>query len=512
MNQQSNADRKKAARQLDLVTTVIPFFCILLLCIVFFVYPEASGRILSSIRYFLGDELGSCYLVMGLGIFLCSLYIAFSRYGAIRLGQDEKPRYTSFQWGSMMFTAGLAADILFYSLCEWILYAGEPRIARMGEIQDWASTYPLFHWGPIPWSFYLTLAVAFGFMLHVRRRTKQKYSEACRPLLGSRVDGFWGKLVDLTAVFALLAGTATTFSLATPLLSSAVSRVFGLTQNHVLTVLILAVICVTYTVTVYFGMKGVAKLAASCSYLFFALLVYVLIGGGQMRYIVETGITALGNLTQNFIVLSTWTDSLRSSSFPQNWTIFYWAYWMVWCVATPFFIGSISRGRTIRQTILGGYFYGLSGTFTSFIILGNYSLGLQVTGKADFMALYAKTGDLYQVIMSVMETLPLARAGLVLLAVTMVAFYSTSFDALTMVAATYSYKELPDGAEPHKNVKLFWALVLMLLPVALIFSDSSMANLQSVSIIAAFPVGIIIVMIIASFFKDAGEYLRDRRE
>lgn len=510
MKHHSLAPVSKTSGKLDWVTTVIPFICILFLCALFFAVPDTSGRVVASIRYFLGDKLGSCYLIMGLGIFLCSLYMAFSRYGTISLGKEEKPQYSSFQWGSMMFTAGLAADILFYSLCEWILYAGEPRISQMGEMQDWASTYPLFHWGPIPWSFYMVLAVAFGFMLHVRKRDKQKYSEACRPLLGSRVDGFAGKLIDLTAVFALLAGTATTFSLATPLLSGAISQIFGMAPSHMLTILILVIICITYTVTVYFGMKGVAKLAASCSYLFFALLAYVLLGGGQPRYIIETGITAVGNLAQNFITLSTWTDSLRTSSFPQNWTIFYWAYWMVWCVATPFFIGSISKGRTIRQTVLGGYFYGLSGTFTSFIILGNYGLGLQVTGKLDLMALYRKTGDLYQVILSLMETLPLAKAGLILLAITMIAFYATSFDALTMVASAYSYKELPGGAEPDKHVRLFWAVLLMLLPIALIFSDSSMSNLQSVSIIAAFPIGIIILLIVGSFFKDAKAYLEEQ--
>ena len=510
MNQNNHIPVSKTPRHLDWITTIIPFVCIVFLCILFFVMPEKSGRVLASVRYFLGDELGSCYLLMGLGIFLCSLYIAFSRYGAIRLGTDQKPQYSSFQWGSMMFTAGLAADILFYSLCEWILYAGEPRITQMGQIQDWASVYPLFHWGPIPWSFYVVLAAAFGFMLHVRRRDKQKYSEACRPLLGHRVDGLPGKLIDLTAVFALLAGTATTFSLATPLLSGAISRVLGLNQSHGLTILILVIICVTYTVTVYFGMKGVARLAASCSYVFFALLAYVFLCGGQPRYIVETGITAIGNLTQNFISLSTWTDSMRTSSFPQNWTIFYWAYWMVWCVATPFFIGTISKGRTIRQTILGGYFYGLAGTFTSFIILGNYGLSLQVTGRLDLMALYARSEDLYGVILALMETLPMAKAGLILLAIAMIAFYATSFDALTMVASTYSYKELAPGADPHKNIRLFWAVLLMLLPVALIFSDSSMANLQSVSIIAAFPIGIIILLIVGSFFKDAGAYLDEK--
>ena len=168
-------------------------------------------------------------------------------------------------------------------------------------------------------------------MLHVRKRSKQKYSEACRPLLGRFTDKLPGKLIDLLAVFALLAGTATTFSLATPLLSMAVSRVTGIPDSRFLTILILVVICIVYTITVYFGMKGIAKLAASCTYLFFALLIYVLIGGQEARYTIETGITSLGNLAQNFICMSTWTDALRTSSFPQTWTIFYWAYWMVWC-------------------------------------------------------------------------------------------------------------------------------------------------------------------------------------
>lgn len=506
-------ENKKLKKKLDLPITIIPFVCILLLCLLFLVSPQKSSDILTSIRFFLGNEFGSYYLLLGLGVFLCSLYMAFSKFGKIKLGNLEKPQYSTFKWGTMMFTAGLAADILFYSLCEWMLYAGEPHIKDMGTIQDWASTYPLFHWGPIPWSFYVTLAVAFGFMLHVKKRTKQKYSEACRPLLGKHVDGIGGKVIDLIAVFALLAGTATTFSLATPLLSMAISKVTGVASanpaaNNLLTIAILVIICVVYTITVYFGMKGVAKLAASCTYLFFGLLLYVLIGGGQARYTVETGITALGNLVSNFVSMSTWTDALRTSSFPQNWTIFYWAYWMVWCVATPFFIGTISKGRTIRQTVLGGYAFGLSGTFTSFIILGNYGLSLQTKGQLDILGIYAATGSQYQTIMAIFDTLPMAKLGLILLAVTMIAFYATSFDALTMVASTYSYKELDADAQPHKFVKLFWAILLMLFPIALIFSKSSMANLQTVSIIAAFPIGIIILLILISFFKDAGAYLK----
>lgn len=497
-------------KQLDWITTVIPFISILILCALFILNPQASSNVLGNIRYLLGDRLGSYYLLIGLAVFICSLYMAFSRFGNIRLGNLEKPEYSSFKWGSMMFTAGLAADILFYSICEWMLYASEPRISDLGGMQDWSSVYPLFHWGPIPWSFYIILAVSFGFMIHVRKRNKQKYSEACRPLLGKKVDGVIGKLIDLTAVFALLAGTATTFSLATPLLSMALSRVLGIAETPLLTIAILVIICIVYTMAVYFGMQGVARLAASCIYLFFVLLAYFLFLGGQTRYIIETGISAVGTLAQNFISLATWTDALRTSSFPQNWTIFYWAYWMVWCVATPFFIGTISKGRTIRQTVLGGYFFGLAGTFTSFIILGNYGLGLQTHGILDLMGLYRESHDLYQTIIAIFETMPMAKIGLILLAVTMIAFYATTFDALTMVASSYSYRSLDADKEPDKKVKLFWAVTLMLFPIALIFSENSMSSLQSVSIVAAFPIGFIILMIVWSFFKDADSYLKEK--
>ena len=131
------------------------------------VIPSQSKIVLEMIRGFLGDDCGIYYALLGCGIFGCTLYMAFSKFGKIRLGKNGKPEYSSFQWGTMIFTSTMAADILFYSLCEWALYANEPHIESMGGIQEWASTYPLFHWGPIAWSFYIALAVAFGFMLRL---------------------------------------------------------------------------------------------------------------------------------------------------------------------------------------------------------------------------------------------------------------------------------------------------------------------------------------------------------
>lgn len=501
-------------KKIDWMITLLPLGMVIILCVLFFFMPERSNVVLSHIRYVLGDTFGTYYLVIGLGIFLLSIYIAGSKYGNIVLGeQNEKPKYSFFAWGSMMFTAGLAADILFYSFSEWILYATDPHIAELGSIQDWASVYPIFHWSLIPWGFYLVLAVAFGFMLHVRKRNRRKYSEACRPLLGKHTDGIGGRIIDLLAVFALLAGTATTFSLATPLMASVINEIFHTELNRTgVTIGILIVTCIVYTYSLLHGFKGISYLAKACIYMFFGLLAFVLLFGGETGYIIETGFSALGRMVQNFFELATFTDPQRTTSFPQNWTIFYWAYWMVWCVAAPFFIGSISKGRTVRQTILGGYGFGVGSTILSFIILGNYSLGKQVSGAADFLAVYGETGDLYTVIISIIRTLPCAPFVLILLLVTMVAFYATSFDSIALIGSSYSYRRLGQNETPHKLVELMWCILLILLPTGLVFSDSSMNNLQSVSIIAAFPVGAVIVLITISFIKDAGRFLKEQNK
>lgn len=496
---------QKLKDQIDWISIIVPFLGVGILCVIFVALPEQSAAILQVIRGFLGDECGIYYAALGVGILACTMYMAFSKYGKIKLGEG-KPIYSSFTWGTMIFTSTMAADILFYSLIEWALYANESHIEELGGIQNWASTYPLFHWGPIAWSFYIVLAVAFGFMLHVRHCEKQKFSEACRPILGNKIDGIWGKMIDLIAIFALIAGTATTFSLATPLLSAALSKVLGISTGRGGTVGILLLIAFVYTLTVWFGMKGISKLASWCAYLFFVLLIYFLIGGGETAYILETGFSAIGNLIQNFIGMSTWMDPLRESGFPQNWTIYYWAYWMVWCVATPFFIGSISKGRTIRATVLGGYGWGIAGTFTSFIILGNYGLAQQMKHGLDISGFIAEGGAYSEAILKIFDTMPLERVGLLLLVVTMIAFYSTTFDSITMVVSSYSYKKLPVGQEPDKRVRTFWAIMFILFPIALIFSESSMYHLQSVSIIAAFPIGLVVLMIIVSFFRDIKKY------
>ena len=296
-------------------------------------------------------------------------------------------------------------------------------------------------------------------------------------------------------------------------MATIIGELFHITVSRtVINVIILLITCAVYTYSLLHGFKGISRLANICIYLFFGLLAVVLLFGGETRYIIETGLTSLGTMIQNFIGLSTYTDPLRTSNFPQTWTIYYWAYWMVWCVAAPFFIGSISRGRTVRQTILGGYVFGVGSTLVSFIILGNYSMGMQVTGKADFIAQYLKDGDLYGMIVSMIKTMPCAPVIMVVVLLTMIAFYATSFDSIALTASCYSYRKLEEGEQPHRGIQLMWCLLLIALPIALLFAESSMSNLQSVSIVAAFPIGVVILLIAGSFLKDAKKYINEEKK
>ena len=500
-------------KRIDWLITLVPFILIMGLAVLLFALPEKSNAVISQVRFFFGDTLGIYYLLIGIAILLVSIYLSFSKYGNIVLGSPgEKPKYSFFAWGSMMFTCGLAADILFYSFAEWVMYATNPHIEEMGSVTEWAGVFPLFHWSFIPWAFYLVLAVAFGFMLHVRKRSRQRYSEACRPVIGDRhANGLLGRVIDLFALFALLAGTATTFSVATPLMAAIIVRLTGMAVSRtVVTIIILLITCAVYTYAVLHGFKGISFLAKFCIYVFFGLLILVLVIGGQGRFIIENGVQSLGKMVQHFVELSTYTDPARTNHFPQDWTIYYWAYWMVWCIAAPFFIGNISRGRTIRQTILGGYVFGVGSTIVSFVVLGNYSLGLQISQKADFIAMYSESGDLYQLILNIIETMPGAVIIMVITLVCMIAFYATSFDSIAYTAACYSYKNIEEDEKPHPAVTLLWCILLIVLPIALVFSESSMNNIQSVSIISAFPIGIIMIVMIWSFMKDASRYYEEK--
>lgn len=506
--------KKVSFTKIDWVQTLLPLGVMLVTLIVLLSLPWQSTKFLQATRTVIGNDFSWFYILFGFCIFLTTLYVAFSKYGQIKLGKEtERPTYSNIRWGMMVFTSTMSADVIFYALTEWSMYAREPFIKeRNGGLALWTLTYSLFHWGPIAWSFYIVLAIAFAFMLHVRKKSKQKFSEALRPIFGERVDGLLGKVVNLIAIFALIAGTATTFSVSMPLLSAALSRIFHIQNSPGLSVIILLTIAVIYTTNVLLGMGAISKLSSYCVGLFVLLLGYVFLFGGKELFMLNNGVSALGNLGQNFIGMATWTSPMGGAhSFVKNWTVYYWSYWLVWCTATPFFIATISRGRTLRNMILGVYGWGLAGTSLAFVVLSNYGLGKYLQDGLPLRGLINSGDEYIQVAVKVLETLPMHNFVLLLIVITMMGMYATVFESITLVMSFYSYKNLTIDHLPDRRIRAFWAVTFIILPIALLFLKQSIYGLQSIAIIFALPISILVILIIISFFKDANEYLNGHK-
>lgn len=489
-----------------------------LLSVLLVSYPDKSRTLISTVRDFFVNDLGVYYILVGLFFVGVLVYLGVSKYGKIKLG--SKVEYSNFSWGAMIFTSTMAADILFYSLHEWMYYYTSMPL-DYGELsieqkQLWASTYPLFHWGAIPWAFYLVPAVAYAFMFYVRGRSSHPtISEACRPVLGNRVDGKLGRTIDVIAIIGLLLGTSTTFSAATPLCASALSRVIGLSNSTMLTIGILLVIAAIYTLATIGGMKAIDILSKVCVSSFIALASIFIISGSP-RYIIETGVTGLGNMVNNFLRMSTWMDPLRASAgegvqvgtgvlgFTQSWTVFYWAYWIAWAIATPLFIAKISKGRTVRNVVFGGMTAGLLGTFTSFIVFGNYGLEHEVTNRIHVADLVASGSiSASDAIIEIFGTLKFPTVALILLALTMIGLYATTLDSISHVMSSYCYKKIGLNDAPSRTMRIFWSVLFIVLPISLVFINCDMSQLQAMSIIAAFPVSIILLLVVISFLRDA---------
>lgn len=489
---------KENLKKIDWVLVIIPIVAVIILSAILIGYPSESHIFLQNCRNFLTNKLMYYYLIVGLVFLLSTLFLGFTKWGKTKLGdKQDRPEYSTLKWGMMIFTSTMSADIIFYSLCEWMMYANEPLIKQSPDSLNLSLSYSLFHWGPIAWSFYIMLAVAFGYMIYVTKNNKQKFSEACRPLFGKLIDGWLGKIIDLIAIFSLVAATATTFSMSMPLLTAAVKTMTGFGNIKILSVTLIILVVVIYLIASVIGMKAISRLSMIAFSFLGLLLLFVLFDSGSAGFIIGSSAKALGNLVVKFIPMAA---TVENKQFTQNWTVYYWAYWMVWCVATPFFIGSISKGRTIRNVIFGGYFWGLLGTYLSFFILSNFGISRQISGVINAVKMI-NNGDSYaDVIVMIIKTLSHYQVGLILLILAMIGLYSTVFDSITMVISKYSYRSLALSEEPSRLMRSFWAIVFVLLPLALIITGTSFTSIQSVAIIVAFPTGIVMLLIVVSFW------------
>ncbi len=341
-----------------------------------------------------------------------------------------------------------------------------------------------------------------------------KISEAVRPVLGKLVDTPLGIVIDVLFMFGLMGGAGTTLALGTPMIAQGVHDITGLPPNLATKTVIMLLCTAIFAVSAYSGLRrGIKVLSDINLWLAIFVLSFIFIFGPTL-FISETTFTSLGLIIDEFFKMATWLEPFANvggfteTGFPEAWTVFYWAWWLVYAPFVGLFVARISRGRTIQEMIFGAMLYGTLGCVLFFGIMGNFGLHLQLTGSFDVVGFMNENGAPAAII-AILNQLPMADFMVSVFTILAIIFLATTFDSSSYILSAVVQQEVQK--EPLRWNRLFWAFTLCLMPLVLMYVGD-LQTLQTASIVAGFPVLFIMALLAWSFMKASNEDIRASKD
>lgn len=467
--------------------------------------PEASNKIISSVFEFCTGRLGFLYLLACLVSFGFLIWLTVSKHGNVKLGTaEDKPQYSNLSWIAMLFTAGVGTSIVILGFLEPIYYVSGPPFDLepfSKPAYEYAHMYGQFHWGLSAWAFYNPAIIATAYMMFVRRKPGMRLSIACEPVLKKRSRGFLGNLIDMLVIFGIVGSISTSLGIGAPVLSVIIREVFGIPQSYdfVVRIVVLIIWVCIFGTSVYLGLdKGIQKLSninVVLAFVFMAIVLFV----GPTTDIFKMEVNSLGLYASDFVKMSTYTDPFGSGKFTQEWTVFYWGWWLAFMPMMGMFVGRISKGRTIRNVVWGQLIWGSLGCCVSFMIFGGYSLFLQETGRVDLASILQSEGQ-SAAIVAILQTLPMPKLMMIFLCIVCFVYLATTIDSCAYVLAGTTMKRLKGDEEPARWNRIFWAILFCLLSIGLMLIGGLEA-VKTISVLTGLPLIAVLILLIISVKK-----------
>ena len=511
------------ARRLGLRTEPTIFFTSAGLMVAFLIAlliaPETIRDVFADGREWVVTNLG-WFFIMGVNAWLLFLlWVAISRYGQIRLGrEDEKPEYGNISWFTMLFAGGIGTVLMFWGVAEPIFHFSNPPHGDIEphsvEASQEAIGFSLYHLGLHTWTIFTLPGLAFAYFIH-RHGLPMRVSSVFYPLLKERVYGPLGKIIDIFAVLGTLFGVAVSIGLGTSQINAGLSELMGVPDNVTVKVLIIIALTAVAVASIVAGLdKGVKVLSNINIGMATGLMLFVLVTGSTvflLRGIVET----LGIYVSNIVPMAFWNDTLAQYTqedgnwgWQGNWTVFYWAWTVTWSPFIGIFVARISKGRTIREFVLGVLFAPSLFTLVWFAIFGWSAMEIDGIGSAAREALGDQAGVMSA---AVAESVPLAMFAFFEhfpattliqgLAVVIVAiFFATSSDSASLVVDMLC---TGDAGQGPARQRVFWgvsegAVAAMLIVLA---GEAGLEALQQVITVIGLPIFIMVFAMIFALFR-----------
>ena len=453
--------------------------------------PESLGSKMGSALSWVIGNFGWAFILVAFGALALSIFLVISPWGKIRLGPDDsRPEFGTFSWVSMMFAAGLGAGLLFYGIAEPVSHWSAPPHGlaepQSEEAALVALRYTYFHWGFNGWAMYAIMGGAmayFAFRKNLPVQVSSTFSPILGPDAGKRPIG---RLIDALAIVATLFGTATALGLNGLQLNSGLDYLFDVPKSNSVAVIIIVVVTGLFLVSATSGVeKGINFLANLGSFATIGLFLFFLVVGGSTVLVISQGIESIGTYVVQVLPMSLQTG-VGDEQWMAGWTIFYWAWWVSWAPFVGMFVARISRGRTIREFVIGVVAAPTGFGFLWFAVVGGMGIELQRNGDADILGALA-TPELS--LFTALDALPLAAVSSFLCIILIALFFISGADAASVVMATMASR---GSIRPSKVVVVVLGVLMGGIACAMLLVGGLTA-LQSAAVLGAVPFMFVLV-------------------
>ena len=450
------------------------------------------------------DIFGSSYLVLTIFSFIFLIFISISNYGNYILGgKNTYPEFSYFSWIGMLFCSGIGGGIIYWSGVEWAYYVEIPQFniePYSDDSYSLATAYGLFHWGISAWSIYGIPAIALSIAFYKYDLTSLRLSSSLKGLgLKNIESSIFGRFIDLIFILATVGAAGGTIGSYIPMLSSGFTSLFNINNGLHVDIGVIILCVGLFGFSVYKGLDKGIKNLSNFNLILALSFIFLIILSTDFIELLKSSFLGI-----KFSVIYFWDMSTlgisQPSDFAKEWTIFYWAWWVAFGPLVGLFIARISKGRSIRQVIFGMLFFGTLGTWLFYLVLGGYSMNGEINNELNVIQSMKELGHAETAI-SVIRSLPINTFMLLIFCVITIVFITTSYDSMSYVISSHVLKTKGNHKEPHKNLRLSWAIILGILPAVLVlYSDHSVA--LDLILITSLPLLFIYPLMAISIIKE----------
>ena len=464
--------------------------------------PDNAADTLAGIVAWVSKNFGWFYIVTATVAVLFMLYIAISRTGQIKLGPDHaKPQFGLFSWASMLFAAGIGIDLLFFSVAEPVAqYYGPPTgDAETIEAARQAVVFTLFHYGVTGWALYALMGMAFGYFAY-RLNMPLTIRSALYPIIGKRIHGPAGEAVEIAAMLGTVFGVATSLGIGVVQLNYGLRVLFGVEESTSWQIALIVVAVSVAIASAVSGVdKGIRRLSELNVGLAICLMLYILVTG-RTAFLFDALVMNVGEYVSKFpsMTMDTYAFS-GAQEWLNSWTLFFWAWWVAWAPFVGLFLARISRGRSLRQFVVGTLTIPFLFVLMWVSVFGNSALDLVINGDSEFgqTALDYPERAFYLLL----EQYPAPMMVAAVASLIGLLLYITSADSAALVMSNFTSKITDTQQDGKKWTRVFWAVVVGVLTISMLYVGG-IPTLQSATIVMGLPFAFVIYLVMYGLFKS----------